>query len=467
MKILFLSGHYPPNAKGGGEISTHLIAQALRARGHDVRVITQGQHEEHEEYEGVPVTRLPLAFTAKPLFERRHARRLTASLLPHIQAGEFDIIHAHDFRMTQVLAELSSFLQIESWAGRTPSKLAADQLQRHSARRGTPLRSASRSEANNAGQKGAEAAFGARIKDQDQPPALITTVRDYAQICGSPNNLLANGRPCNDCTKLSNLLNNQAIVEAPLIRKPFRLWQYRYNIGYRLRSFRAIPNHIYISHSQRDAIAHVQNLSGITTHVIYNPVPPDYLRTRPVQHHSRTILYVGTLQKYKGVDLLLEAFAQLAKINPNTELKIVGDGAQREHYQQWIGQHGLSYRITLTGRLPHHRLRELYDEAHIVVAPHMWQEPFGRSTAEALSRGKLVVAANHGGPAELIDDNKTGFLFESDNSQALAQRLQDVLTLRPHEQRSIQNAARAWATQHLNSETIAAQHEAAYNNVTV
>ena len=52
MKILFLSAQYPPETKGGGELSTHLIAQGLQQLGHDITVVTDGDRRGERKEKG-------------------------------------------------------------------------------------------------------------------------------------------------------------------------------------------------------------------------------------------------------------------------------------------------------------------------------------------------------------------------------------------------------------------------------
>lgn len=408
MKILFVSSLYPPFARGGGELSTHYLARALVERGHEVVVLCQSpsshQHDTADVFEGVHVRRLNLPLGAKPLLEQRHARKLARHIAPMVTNEKFDIVHAHDFRAAQVLSEITV-------------------------------------------------------------PGRIVTVRDYAQICGSPNNLRADGATCRGCTSLAEVWQNQAVVEASWWRKPFRMWQYRYNIAYRLSSFRVFKQHVYISQAQQVEVARIQDLTGIATHVIYNPLPPEFIAQPVKQSVNETILYVGRLQKYKGVDLLLEAFRQISAEQPNVHLRLVGEGEHKAQYERDVARWGLQYRVTFTGHLPFDRLRQLYDESSIVVAPHVWVEPFGRTVVEAMARESLVIAANVGGPAEIIQDGKTGLLFERGSVDSLVTSLQQVLHMKRLDRREIERKARQWTIAELAPVKIAEQYEKVYEQV--
>lgn len=390
MKMLFLSAYYPPLTRGGAEVSTSLLVAALQQRGHDVTVITSDEQ---------------LPFTAKPLLEKRFGKRLAHQLAERAKAGDYDVVHAHDFRTALVLSELG-------W--------------------------------NN----------------------TVVTHRDYAAICGTTNEFLASGEPGDCCSWANLLVNNPRIKEASLLRKPFRMWQYKWNLPYRRAQFSSFPAHIFISKAQQEVIATRLDLSAKKTAVIYNPVPAEYLAAAPsVGPPAGGILYVGRVEFYKGVGLLLAAWREVVKKHSGAHLRIVGEGAQLAKYQRLVERWGLGYSVKFEGQLPQNRLQKVYDEASVVVAPHLWVEPFGRTVAEAMARGKVVVAANVGGPAELIQHGKTGFLFECGSREALVQQLTAALALPDPKRTLIGTAAREWTRQHLAPNVIAEQYEKFYREL--
>lgn len=391
MRIVFLSGLYPPASRGGGEISTYLIAEGLKARGHEVKVITeQNSH---------------LGLLKKPLFERQHSQKVAARLKQVLL--EADVVHAHDFRSALALSEVSL-------------------------------------------------------------PNAVVTARDYAQVCGTTNNVLIDGGRCL-CT-LHDIRCTQRYREVGWPRRWARAWQYRYNLGFRVHAFEKFRHEIFISRAQKQEIeAHpVRAKFGMLkklpqhTAVIYNPVPPEYLAMPVEKGRAGHVLYVGRLEDYKGVRLLLTAWEKVARAVPEAHLKLVGEGAQQKEYERWVGNAGLQYRVTFAGKLPHERLMRTYDEATVVVAPHLWLEPFGRTVAEAVARGKVVVAANSGGPAEIIQDNTNGLLFERGSVSALAGRLQEALQLQHYTYIEISRAARDWTAKSLRVDSIARQYEEFY-----
>jgi glycosyltransferase involved in cell wall biosynthesis len=404
-KLLFLSAQYPPEAKGGGELSTHIIAQGLQKLGHAVRVITSGTKENESQVDGISVLTLPLHLRKKPLFERTHSKnaaRIFRTYLPDLSS--YDIVHAHDFRSALMLSECS-------------------------------------------------------VKN------AVVTARDYAQIAGCTNNIQRDGNIDPGCQGANELFKCHRVAEASIARKPFRIWQYRYNLPYRKSAFQSFKHQIFISHAQQELIAKYQNISHQHSTVIYNPISQEYLSEPLRKGEVGNVLYLGRVEMYKGVLVLLKAWRGIIKTNQRAHLTIAGDGAQREEYERLASTWGLQYRVTFISHVPYHRLRAMINDAEILVAPHLWVEPFGRTVIEGMSRGKIVIASNVGGPAEIIKHKKTGLLFERGSVQGLQSELSHALDMNHFDKKEIGIAARDYVRDHLNMETIAKEHENFYNEV--
>jgi glycosyltransferase involved in cell wall biosynthesis len=404
-KILFLSAQYPPESKGGGEISTHIIAQGLTKLGHTIDVITDGSVDAFREVDGIHVRTLPLGLKLKPLFERFHSIRSSMLLSRKIQdISSYDIVHAHDFRSALMLSHLHL-------------------------------------------------------------PSAVVTARDYAQIAGCTNNIQANGNIDPGCQGIHELFHCHRIAEASIIRKPFRMWQYMYNKEYRKQAFASFPKQIFISGAQKDSIAKHQDISAQRTAVIYNPISEDYLSEPLKKGVSGNVLYAGRVEMYKGVLLLLRAWRKVAASSRQAHLYIAGNGAQREEYERLVATWGLQYRVTFIPHVPYHRLQAMINECEIFVAPHLWVEPFGRTVIEGMARGKLVVSANVGGPAEIITHGKTGLLFERNSLSGLEEALKTALAMGHYDKKEIGIAARDFVRDTLRPEQIAQQHIEFYEGI--
>jgi glycosyltransferase involved in cell wall biosynthesis len=133
---------------------------------------------------------------------------------------------------------------------------------------------------------------------------------------------------------------------------------------------------------------------------------------------------VGSIQPWKGQDEAIKALAEIVRRGIDAHLLIVGDenrvftAALREQ----VSAYGLEQRITFTGYV--NEPMQFIRMADVVLVCSRW-EAFGRVIVEAMLAGKPVIATvNSGGTAELIEEGKTGLLYERGNHIELADKIQ-------------------------------------------
>ncbi len=136
-----------------------------------------------------------------------------------------------------------------------------------------------------------------------------------------------------------------------------------------------------------------------------------------------TVVYAGRLVREKGVDILLRAFAKINEKLPSARLLIAGDGPKRNELKLLISDLNIASKTTLCGHLSHTELDNILGRAWVHAAPSVWAEPFGITVVEAMMRGTAVVASDSGGPREIIENGKSGFLVPPGDADALAEKL--------------------------------------------
>ncbi|MFW5943605.1 MAG: glycosyltransferase family 4 protein, partial [Chloroflexota bacterium] len=142
------------------------------------------------------------------------------------------------------------------------------------------------------------------------------------------------------------------------------------------------------------------------------------------------ILYAGRLEETKGVDTLISAMAKLfAREMSPAHLRIAGSGSQRYEQQlrDLVSRRGLTHSVTFLGQVPAEEMVALLHDAHIVVAPSRWPEPLARIVLEAMAARTAVIASRAGGTPEMIEDGYNGLLFDPDNSDELAEKLEQLI----------------------------------------
>ena len=146
---------------------------------------------------------------------------------------------------------------------------------------------------------------------------------------------------------------------------------------------------------------------------------------------SSVVLFVGRLEPIKGVEILLEAVAQLEDMG-SVKTLIIG-GNLEEHDQemerlQSIGQElGISNKVDFVGRLDQEELPIYYNAADICVVPSYY-ESFGLVALEAMACGTPVIASRVGGLPTFIKDGLTGYLVESRCPEPFTDRLEILLS---------------------------------------
>ena len=160
---------------------------------------------------------------------------------------------------------------------------------------------------------------------------------------------------------------------------------------------------------------------------IYNGI--SLPRKAPLPSSSRpTVLYVGRLEVVKGVDYLIRAFAHVYRDFPETRLRIVGDGSEREALESLTKQLGLGEEVEFAGWIKHGQIRHEYVAATLVAIPSIWPEALGLVGLEALGIGRPIVGTNTGGVAELIDANVTGVIVEPGDEYGLAHAMSGMIS---------------------------------------
>ncbi len=181
------------------------------------------------------------------------------------------------------------------------------------------------------------------------------------------------------------------------------------------------------------------------------------------------LLFVGRIERLKGLDTLLEAVAVVSRTCSGRNLKalVVGGGGQTEEenaeLRRIVELHrdlNLQDQVQFVGSKPQEMLPLYYSAADITIMPSHY-ESFGLVAVESMASGTPVVASNVGGLSYTIKDGQTGFLVPEENHFALAERVFELLK-NPELRRRMGEQAAKHASQY-SWRNIAAQVVDLYN----
>jgi glycosyltransferase involved in cell wall biosynthesis len=144
----------------------------------------------------------------------------------------------------------------------------------------------------------------------------------------------------------------------------------------------------------------------------------------PVAAGLPSITFMGRVDRYKGVDYLLRALAQLSI---PFRCSIIGDGEYLPYCKELSQNLGIAESIDFTGRISRDILIERLTDSSIVVVPSLWPESFGVVGLEAMMCSKPVVAFDTGGISDWLKDGINGYLVPVKSVKLLAQRIETLL----------------------------------------
>jgi colanic acid/amylovoran biosynthesis glycosyltransferase len=233
----------------------------------------------------------------------------------------------------------------------------------------------------------------------------------------------------------SDLLVHGHFLDTKLTHCDFCLTISEYNRGYILKKFPNVPpSKILVQHLGVNAADQIARSPQTA-------VPP----------RCMVLLSVGRLHTVKNHAFLIDACARLRERGMDVFCLIAGDGPERQWLQRKIASLGLDDRVTLLGHIPRKELDPLYALADLVVLTSH-SEGIPLVLMEAMMRGKLVLAPAITGIPELVEDGRTGFLFQPGSLDDFVARVQWLQCASPLLE-EVRRAARDHALAHFERQS--------------
>ncbi len=367
MRILLASDHYPPFV-GGAQRQTQVLASELAARGHEVTVATVWQDD------------LPASSTEGEVAVKRLRQLRTLPLLK----GAARRRHQPPFADPVTVYELRRLL----------ARFEPDMV--------------------HAAGWFSYACAGA-LRRSEVP--LLISARDYGFSCPTAT-LVHEGRPCSGPGLGKCLSCAGSYYGAP------KGWAATAGVLGSRRMLRGRADGLHsISEyvremSERDFLAGrtVPLQATIPSFRVEDPpgTEPPGLAELP---DDPFILFVGSLRRVKGVDVLLDAYSRLAGPPP---LVLLGT---READTPAVLPAG----ARIVEAMPHWAVLRAWERSLFGVTPSLWPEPFGSVVHEGMSRGRAVIGTTPGGHADMIEDRVSGLLVAGGDAEALAGAMRTLI----------------------------------------
>lgn len=150
---------------------------------------------------------------------------------------------------------------------------------------------------------------------------------------------------------------------------------------------------------------------------------------RPIDHQGKQrILFIGRLERRKGVKYLLKAYQLLTEQMENVELIIAGNGTDREKLEEMAAELQLP-NVQFLGYVDDKTKKDLLTSADLFCAPAIFGESFGIVLLEAMSSGLVTVAGDNPGYTGVMQDVGKLSIINPHDSFEFARRMEMMLTV--------------------------------------
>lgn len=168
----------------------------------------------------------------------------------------------------------------------------------------------------------------------------------------------------------------------------------------------------------------VEENFGLKGETLFNPILISINDNKVLSHDY--ILYVGRLEKGKGIISLVESFKMLTTEFPNEKIVIVGSGKMEKTLLDYISKNKLN-NIELVGKKNREEIKNYYANAKFVVVPSEILESYGNVVLEAYTFGKTVIISDLVGVKEDVIKYNSGIVFPNGNTTELKNSIKTLI----------------------------------------
>lgn len=180
-------------------------------------------------------------------------------------------------------------------------------------------------------------------------------------------------------------------------------------------------------------------------YIIPNGIDLSKYRSLPsVKGYRKNILYIGRLEKRKGVKYLLDSFALLRANGYKHKLIIAGDGPDRQKLQQYAEQLEIERWVDFVGYISEEQKQQLLGSVELFCSPALYGESFGIVLLEAMAMGTPIIAGDNMGYESVLTERGRLSLVDPRNTVEMQRRMRLFL-----EDEGLRNLWIEWASEYI------------------
>ena len=183
---------------------------------------------------------------------------------------------------------------------------------------------------------------------------------------------------------------------------------------------------------------------------------------------STIIGYIGSIRKIEGLYIAVQAAPKILEQCPDTKFMFIGAGDDVENLKGMSRKLGVEYACVFPGKIPRNEILKYYSIIDIFTVPRVDalvnQTITPLKPLEAMAMERALLVSNVGGLAELVQNGKTGVMFEADNVESFTEKCIDMI--RNKEKRiTLGKEARKWVVEYRQWKDMAKQYLPIYDKI--
>ena len=235
---------------------------------------------------------------------------------------------------------------------------------------------------------------------------ITRVIHNYRKTCLSGNHFRNN----NDCQKCSSQRFRSG-VRYRCYQKSFWKSLVVSEISKKVNKFEQAKISHYIAIS--DYVEKYLLQQGIAKEKIWL-IPNGTAPLQRINKNAKEILFVSRLEPEKGISLAIETWQEYPEL---PKLNIVGTGSLHDYVSKSSAQLA---NVEFYGALNTAEVESIAEKCQTLLAPLSWQEPFGRTLVEALSRGQAIVTTRKGIGTFIVQEDVNGFFCEMNTKSLMS-----------------------------------------------
>lgn len=275
---------------------------------------------------------------------------------------------------------------------------------------------------------------------------VIFTIHEYRIVCPAYTFRNGKGVVCEQCKgrHFYKSITNKCCKGSYGLSAMMAAEQYFRNAF--LNPAKYIDGFVYVSQFAKSKLEqYMPALKNKPNIVLYNLTDNIKKTIADKEDAEKYYLFFGRLSYEKGIKTLISAFME----TPHCKLRIAGTGPLEDELKEFVQRNDMT-NVEFLGYQSGQPLRELVENAYFIMVSSEWYENNPMTIIEGYAAGVPVIGARIGGIPEIIEDGKTGYLFESGNKEELVDLINKSVALDNVKYKTMCHCALEFAKEHFD-----------------